>query len=69
MDKNNKYYNTIENLIRNHRKFPGYESIIDEIIDDVYSHSEIIISSIQDENVIESYLEKIISTSLITVPK
>ena len=69
MDRNNKYYDTIENLIRNHKKFTGYETILDDIMDDVYSHSEIIISSIDDENVIKAYLEKIVSTSLVTVPK
>ena len=69
MDRNNKYYDIIESLIKNHKKFPGCEAILDDIMDDVYSHSEIIISSIKDENVIRSYLERIVSTSLVTVPK
>lgn len=69
MDRNNKYYGLIENLVKQHRKFPGYEAIIEDIIDDVYSHSEVIISSIDNESVIESYLQKVISTSIITVPK
>ena len=69
MDKNNKYYNLIEKLVKNHRKFPGYEAILEDIIDDVYAHSEVIINSIDNENVIESYLQKVISTSIITVPK
>ena len=69
MDKDNKYYVLIENLVRNHSKFPGYEAIIDDIIDDVYSHAEIIMQSIDNEKVINSYLEKTISTSLVTVPK
>ena len=69
MDKENKYYNLIENLIKNHTKFPGYEAILEDIIDDVYAHSEVIINSIDNESVINSYLEKIITTSLITVPK
>ena len=69
MDRENKYYNLIENLVKNHKKFPGYEAILDDIIDDVYAHSEVIINSIDNENVINSYLEKVITTSLITVPK
>ena len=69
MDKDNKYYSLIENLVKNNRRFHGYEAIIDDIIDDVYTHSEFVINSVSDENVINSYLEKVISTSIITVPK
>ena len=32
MDKNNKYYGVIEEIVRNHRKFPGYETILEDII-------------------------------------
>ena len=69
MEKDNKYYSLIESLIKKHKKFPGYEDILEDIIDDVYSHSEVIIGSINNESVINAYLEKVISTSLITVPK
>ena len=69
MEKTNKYYSVIENLVRQHKKFPGYEAILEDIIDDVYSHSEVIINSINNESVIQAYLEKVISTSIITVPK
>ena len=69
MDKDNKYYGIIEGLVKNHRKFAGLEVILEDIIDDVYEHSEAIIESINDENVIEEYLSKVVSTSIITVPK
>ena len=69
MDKEKNYYSLIESLVKNHRKFPGYEAILDDIVKDVYAHSEVIINSIDNESVIESYLEKVISTSIITVPK
>lgn len=69
MDKENKYYNLIEKLVKNHKKFPGYEAIIDDIIDDVYSHAEVVIKSIDNESVIEAYLTKVIATSIITVPR
>ena len=69
MDKDNKYYNLIEKLIRNHRKFAGYEPILEDIIDDVYAHSEAVLNSIRNESVIEAYIEKVVSTSIITVPK
>ncbi|MBR6127787.1 hypothetical protein IKQ21_08900 [bacterium] len=69
MDKDNKYYGTIEKLVKQHRKYPEYEAILDEIIDDVYAHSEVIINSVTNESVIEAYLQKVIATSMITVPK
>ena len=69
MDRDNKYYNLIEQLVRNHRKFAGYEEILENIIDDVYTHSESILNTIRDEAVISAYLQKVVTTSLITVPK
>lgn len=69
MEKDNKYYSVIEEIIRQHKKFAGCEAILDDIIDDVYAHSEVIINSIANESVIKSYLEKVVSTSIITVPK
>ena len=69
MDRENKYYNLIESMIKAHRKFSGYEMILEDIIDDVYNHSAVVIDSIKDENVINAYLQKVVSTSIITVPK
>ena len=69
MEKTNKYYGIIENIVKKHSKFPGNESLLEEIIDDVYTHSEVIINSINNESVINAYLEKVVSTSMITVPK
>lgn len=69
MEKTNKYYSIIENIVRQHRKFAGCEAILDEIINDVYSHAEVIINSINNDDVIKAYLEKVVNTSIITVPK
>ena len=69
MEKDNKYYNIIENLVKSNRKYNGYDAIIDDIIDDVYEHSKTVIETVRDENVILSYLQKIASVSVITVPK
>ena len=69
MEKENKYYGIIENLVKKHKNFPGLESILEDIIDDVYSHSEVIIKTVTNEDVINAYLEKVVSTSIITVPK
>ena len=69
MEKTNKYYSVIENLVKQNRKFQGLEAILDDIIDDVYSHSEVIINSINNDSVIQSYLEKVVLTAIITFPK
>ena len=69
MEKDNKYYEVIESLVKNHKKFNGYEAILDEIIDDVFSHSEVILNTVDNEQVVRSYLEKVVSTSIITIPK
>ena len=69
MDRDNKYYEIIENLVRNHKKFAGYETIVEDIIDDVYAHSQIVLNSVANPDVINSYLAKVVSTSMITVPK
>jgi len=69
MDKNDKYYSIIESIVKQHKKYHGLECLLDDIIDDVYAHSSVVISTINNENVIKSYLQKIVSASLITVPK
>ena len=69
MEKENKYYNIIVNIVKSNKKYQGLENILDEIVDDVYSHSEVIFNTVNNESVIMSYLEKVVSTSLITVPK
>ena len=69
MEKNNKYYNIIADIVKKHIKYSGLEAILDDIIDDVYKHSEVIINSVPNESVISAYLEKVVSTSIITVPK
>lgn len=69
MEKTNKYYSIIEKIVVNHKKYPGLETIKDDIINDVYSHSEVIINSVNNEDVINAYLSKVVSTSIITVPR
>lgn len=69
MEKDNKYYGIIENLVRTHRKFEGCEPILDDIIDDVYKHAQTVIAALKDEDILLSYLQKLVSVSVITVPK
>ena len=42
---------------------------MDDIIADVLIHSESVIKTINNESVLIAYLEKVVSTSMITVPK
>ena len=69
MEKNNKYYDLIIKLIKENKKFAGNESILEDIADDVYNHAKVVLNSVTNEDVVSAYLEKVISTSIITVAK
>lgn len=69
MNKDNKYYSLVEKLVKQNRKFIGNEQFLDEIIDDVMHHATSVMQSIDNESVIEEFLNKIVSTSIITVSK
>ena len=64
-----KYYDLIISLIKEHRKFADYENILEEIVNDVYEHSKVVIGSVTNEEVLNAYIKKVVSTSMITVPK
>ena len=67
--ENNKYYDLIKNLIKENKKFPGHEEILDAIADDVYEHAKVVLNSVTNEDVLAAYLEKVVTTSIITVSK
>ncbi|MBQ7763965.1 hypothetical protein IJ384_01210 [bacterium] len=64
-----KYYDLIISLIKEHKKYSGYEPILEDIANDVYEHSKVIFGTISNEDVIKAYLNKTISISIVTVPK
>ena len=64
-----KYYDIIVTLIKKNEKFIGCEPILDDIAQDVYEHSKVVLGSVSNEDVIAAYLNKVVATSLITVPK
>ena len=64
-----KYYELVKELIQSHKKYAGLEPILEDIINDVFAHSEVVISNISNEVVVQAYLEKVVATSVITVPK
>ena len=64
-----KYYDLIVSMIKQHRKYSGCESILEDIVKDVYEHAAVVAGTVENEDVLKSYLEKIVATSMITVPK
>jgi hypothetical protein len=64
-----KYYDLIVSLIKSNRRYPGCEDILDSIFDDVYAHANVVLNTVSNESVVTSYLTKIVTTSMITVPK
>ncbi len=64
-----KYYDIITSLIKENSKFAGCEPILEDIVQDVYNHSKVVLGSVTNEDVISAYLRKVVATSLITVPK
>ena len=65
----NKYKDIVRSLVENHRKYKDYEPIIDDILNDIYEKAEAVLNSVDDESVITMYLDKVVSTSMVTVPK
>ncbi|MBO5739017.1 hypothetical protein J6R97_06725 [bacterium] len=64
-----KYYDLIITLIKNHRRYPGLESLLEEIANDVYERSKVIFETIDNETTISEYIKKVVATSIVTVPK
>ena len=64
-----QYYDLIVSLIKNHTKYAGHESLLEEIAEDVYKHSQVVFSSVSNEDVITAYVNKVISNSIVTVSK
>lgn len=64
-----KYFDLIVTMVKAHPRYSGLEAILDDIVQDVYEHSKIILDTVTNEEVINSYINKVIATSIITVPK
>lgn len=64
-----KYQDLIVTLIKNHRRYQGCESILDDIVREVMERAETVVSTVEDESIVTKYLTKIVSAAMITVPK
>ena len=65
----NKYYDLVVELVKKHRKFSSVEDILDDIVTDVLERAKVVMSNITNQDVVETYLTKIVAISMITVPK
>ncbi len=64
-----KYYNIINSLIKENKRYPGCESIIDDIAQEVWTKSKNIIDSVESEEIIINYIERMVNIAMVTVPK
>lgn len=64
-----KYYDLILSIIKNNKRYPGLEPILEDIANRVFEQAKSIFDSIDDINVIEAYLEKAVKTAIVTVPR
>ena len=62
-----KYYDLILNLVRQHRRYESCKTIENDIVDDVLKRLQPVLKDIHDEAIIESYLQKLVSNSIITM--
>ena len=65
----NKYYDLITTLVKQHKKYVGLEVLLNDIVKDVYEHSKTVLESVKDDDVIRGYLNKIIGISILTIPR
>ena len=63
------YKDLIITLIKNHRRYPGCEDILDEIVDEVMSKAKTVVENVDDEKTVRNYLIKTVSAAMIIVPK
>ena len=59
----------ISRIIKNDRKFPNNEDLYDDFFNEACHRSNTILEAIDDESALESYLKRVVSTSIITVLK
>ena len=62
-----KYYDLVLNLVRQHKRYESCKIIENNIVDDVLKRLQPVLKDIYDEAIIESYLQKLVSNSIITM--
>lgn len=64
-----RYYDLVIELIQKNRKYQGLESILNDIAEDVLERAKTVLLGVDNEEVIEAYLNKIVTSSIITTSK
>lgn len=59
----------IEKIIKNDRKFASNEDLYDDFFNETYRRSAAILDTIENEATLETYLRRVVTTSIITVLK
>jgi len=61
--------NLIEKIIKTDKKYTNNEDLFDDFFNETYKRSFLIIKTVENENSLESYLRKIVTTSIVVVLK
>lgn len=59
----------IKKIIKTDRKYSNNEDLFDDFFNESYKRSFLIVKSVENEAALESYLKKIVTTSIVTVLK
>lgn len=69
MDLEQEKIDLIKKIIKSDKKYADNEDLFDDFFNEAYKRSFLIIKSVNNENALESYLRKIVTTSIINVLK
>lgn len=61
--------NLIKKIITSDKKYLGNEDLFDDFLNETYKRSFLIVKTIKNENSLEAYLRKVVTTSVIEVLK
>ncbi len=59
----------ISKIIKNDRKYPNNEDLYDDFFNETCKRSVAILNAVESENTLESYLKRVVTTSIINVLK
>lgn len=64
-----EHRNLIEKLVKACPKYSGNEDLLEDFCSETYQKSYLIIQSVQDENALEAYMKRVVSSAIIDVLK
>lgn len=69
MELSQEHLDLIKNIIKSDKKFQNNEDLFDDFFNETCKRSLSIVETMEDSDVLESYLRKIVSTSIVVVLK